>query len=204
MSARSQTATATPEALLVSADLPDLTPSLLSRARSHGLRLVGIATDEHDTTLLRELPLDTILTDPIDAHALQAAVRVDRLLRSSNGAAERRPTCDRHTPRPRSGEGTVLAVVGSRGAPGSERACLLARRARIRRSGGRCWSSSTCSATPASRSGSAPTRARDRCSRCCAPLAAASAALGELLERWLVSRDRLAADAARTARSRSR
>jgi len=65
------------EALLVSADIPDLTASLLSRARSQGLRLVGIASDDHDSIVLRELPLDRTLTAPIDAHALQAAVRVD-------------------------------------------------------------------------------------------------------------------------------
>ena len=68
------------EALLVSADLADLTASLLGRARSHGLRLVGIATDEHDAELLRELPLDAILACPIDAPSLQAAVH-------SSGAA---------------------------------------------------------------------------------------------------------------------
>ena len=115
------------EALLVSADLPDLTPSLLSRARSHGLRLVGIATDEHDAALLRELPLDAILTCPIDA--LDAAGRRSRQRRESQRRrrSDWRPATPTHDARAVNGEGTVLAVVGSRGAPGaSELACSLA------------------------------------------------------------------------------
>ena len=54
-------------------------------------------------------------------------------------------------------------------------------------SGGRCWSSSTCSATAGSTCGSDPTRHRARCSGCCARPATGERALGELLERWLVA-----------------
>lgn len=173
------------EALLVSADMPDLTPSLLSRARTKGLRLVGIATDEHDAALLRDLPLDTVLTDPIDAHALQAAVH-ESTPDSSNGAAttaELRPG-KRHD---RERQGTVLAVVGSRGAPGaSELACslaalacgqwrallveldLLGNAALALRLGSNATQGSLLALLRATRSG--------------------EAALAELLERWLVSR----------------
>ena len=114
------------EALLVSADLADLTASLLSRARSHGLRLVGIATDEHDAELLRELPLDAILACPIDALALQAAVHSSGAA-VGNGAGVAAGDPRRQRPGKAVREGTVLAVVGSRGAPGaSELACSLA------------------------------------------------------------------------------
>ena len=80
-----------PKALLVSADLPDLTPGLLSQARSQGLRLVGIAADEHDAARLRELPLDTILAAPIDA-----ARPTDR--RADDDTPE--PTTATRSPRP--------------------------------------------------------------------------------------------------------
>jgi hypothetical protein len=112
-----------PEALLVSADLPDLTPGLLSHARTHGLRLIGIATDDHDATLLRDLPLDTTLTTPLDPHALHTAIRPATLITNSDRAPEGR------LPRKRTRErdGAVLAVLGGRGAPGaSELACSLA------------------------------------------------------------------------------
>lgn len=114
------------EALLVSADLPDLSASLLSGARSHGLRLVGIANDNHDATLLAELPLDSVLTVPVDAHALQVAVH------TNDGPAANAAAVDHRILQPRDHEraGTVLAVVGSRGAPGaSELACSLAAQA---------------------------------------------------------------------------
>jgi Flp pilus assembly CpaE family ATPase len=114
------------EALLVSVDLPDLSASLLSRARSHGLRLVGIASDDHDATLLADLPLDSVLTVPVDAHALQAAVH------TNGDPAAHAAKIDHRTVRPRDHQraGTVLAVVGSRGAPGaSELACSLAAQA---------------------------------------------------------------------------
>ena len=62
-------------ALLVSADLSGFTPGPLGRARSHGLRVVGIARDNDEAALLRELPLDTVLTTPIDGPRLQEAVR---------------------------------------------------------------------------------------------------------------------------------
>lgn len=177
--------TANAEALLVSADMPDLTASLLSHARTKGLRLVGIATDEHDAALLRDLPLDSVLTDPIDARALQAAVH-ESIRDSSNGAAataDLRPG-KRHD---RERQGTVLAVVGSRGAPGaSELACSLAALA--------CgqWRALLVeldllgSAALALRLGSDATQgsllALLRATR------GGEVALAELLERWLVSR----------------
>ena len=171
------------EALLVSADIPDLTASLLSRARSRGLRLVGIASDDHDTVVLGELPLDRTLTAPIDAHALQAAVRVDAgSAHNVESAAE-----DRRITRERERAGTVLAVIGSRGGPGaSELACSLAALAADE------WKALLVeldllgSAGLALRLGTDPSQgsllALLRATRAGEP------ALGELLERWLVIR----------------
>jgi len=171
------------EALLVSADIPDLSASLLSRARSEGLRLVGIASDDHDSIVLGELPLDRTLTAPVDAHALQAAVRGDGgSARNVEAAVE-----DRRISRERERAGTVLAVIGSRGGPGaSELACSLAARAADQ------WKALLVeldllgSAGLALRLGTDPSQgsllALLRAARAGEP------ALGELLERWLVMR----------------
>ncbi|MBA3841932.1 MAG: hypothetical protein H0X39_04825 [Actinobacteria bacterium] len=177
--------TANAEALLVSADMPDLTASLLSHARTKGLRLVGIAADEHDATLLRDLPLDTVLIDPIDARALQAAVH-ESIRDSSNGAAataDLRPG-KRHG---RERQGTVLAVVGSRGAPGaSELACSLAALA--------CgqWRALLVELDLLGNAGLALRLGSDATQGSLLALLRATqsgeAALAELLERWLVSR----------------
>lgn len=171
------------EALLVSADIPNLTASQLSRARAQGLRLVGIASDDHDSIVLGELPLDRTLTAPVDAHALQAAVRVDA------GSAPRAEAAveDRRISRERERAGTVLAVIGSRGGPGaSELACSLAARAADE------WKALLVeldllgSAGLALRLGTDPSQgsllALLRATR------AQESALGELLERWLVIR----------------
>jgi hypothetical protein len=173
------------EALLVSADLPDLTASRLSRARSHGLRLVGIASDDHDATVLRDLPLDRVLTTPIDAHALQAAIETNGASAANAEAA----TGDQRAVRPGAHEraGTVLAVVGSRGAPGaSELACSLAANAAGH------WKSLLIeldllgSGGLAVRVGSDPSQgsllALLRATR------AGGLALAELLDRWLIER----------------
>jgi Flp pilus assembly CpaE family ATPase len=111
------------EALLVSADVPGLSAGLLSRARSHGLRLIGIAGDEHDAQLLHDLPLDTILAAPIDPAALRAAAQHrSETIADTHTSGPRGPEKP-----PREREGAVLAVIGSRGAPGaSELAASLA------------------------------------------------------------------------------
>ena len=112
-------------ALLVSPDLSDFTPGPLSRARSRGLRVVGIARDEDEAALLRELPLDAVLTAPIAGPQLQAAVHASTGSTNNGPAIATVPPTSR--PHDRERRGTVLAVVGSRGAPGaSELASSLA------------------------------------------------------------------------------
>jgi Flp pilus assembly CpaE family ATPase len=112
-------------ALLVSADLSGFTPGPLSRARSYGLRVVGIARDEDDAALLRELPLDAVLTAPIDGPRLQAAVHASA--GSTNNGAAIATAAPTSLTRGSKRRGTVLAVVGSRGSPGaSELASSLA------------------------------------------------------------------------------
>ncbi len=171
------------EALLVSADIPDLTASLLSRARAQGLRLVGIASDDHDTIVLGELPLDRTLTAPLDAHALQAAVRVDaRSAPLAEAAVE-----DRRISRERERAGTVLAVIGSRGGPGaSELACSLAALAADQ------WRALLVELDLLGSAGLALRLGTDASQGSLLALLRATraeeSALGELLERWLVIR----------------
>lgn len=112
-------------ALLVSPDLSDFTPGPLSRARSRGLRVVGIARDEDEAAPLREMALDVVLTAPIDRAQLQAAVQASSGSTNNGTVIATAPPTSRAHDRER--RGTVLAVVGSRGAPGaSELASSLA------------------------------------------------------------------------------
>ena len=174
------------EALLVSADLPDVSASLLSRARTQGLRLVGIAGDDDDAALLRALPLDTILTAPIDAAVLQAAAR-RQVTGSGNGHLVSAADSASLGARGREREGTVVAVVGSRGAPGaSELACSLAALA------ARQWQVLLVELDLLGGAGLALRLGSDPAHGSLVALLRATrsgeAALGELLERWLVSR----------------
>ena len=171
------------EALLVSADLPDLSASTLSRARSYGLRALGIAADQHDAALLRELPLDAILTTPLDAAELLTAVRPPSSEPSATDVREQRT---RHR-NERQREGTVLGVVGSRGAPGaSELACSLAALAATQ------WQTVMVELDLLGNAGLAVRLGSDAQQGSLLALLRATrsgeAALGELLERWLVSR----------------
>lgn len=166
-----------PEALLVSPDLPELSASLIGRARSRGLRLVGIASDEDDVRLLGKLPLDVVLTPPIDAAALLRAVRSPTSTAAAVAAAG--------SPRTEARHGTVLAVVGSRGAPGaSELACSLAALA------GRQWRSLLVELDLLGSTGYALRLGADPAEGSLLALARATrtdrAALDELLDRWLV------------------
>jgi MinD-like ATPase involved in chromosome partitioning or flagellar assembly len=121
------------EALLVSADLPGLTPALLARARAHGLRLVGISTSDRDAVCLAGLSLDTVLTLPLEAPALERALRPSaRPPRAArpDGARTAPPRVAREAGRRR---GTVVAIVGGRRSPGaSELAASVAALASLR------------------------------------------------------------------------
>ena len=172
-------------ALLVSADLSGFTPGPLGRARSHGLRVVGIARDNDEAALLRELPLDTVLTTPIDGPRLQEAVRAPGES-TTNGHA----TATAAAPRTRGRErrGTLLAVVGSRGTPGaSELASSLATL------GSADWRTLLVELDLLGEGGLALRLGSDPAKGSLLALVRATAtgepALGELLERWLVTRN---------------
>jgi hypothetical protein len=173
-------------ALLVSADLSGFTPGPLGRARSYGLRVVGIARDEDEAALLRELPLDAVLTTPIDGSLLQAAVQAPTGSTTNGGStAAAAPTSEAHG---REQNGTVLAVVGSRGAPGaSEPASSLAAL------GCADWRAVLVELDLLGEAGLALRLGCDPAQGSLLALLRATAtdepAVGELLERWLVMRN---------------
>lgn len=173
-------------ALLVSADMPDFAPGPLSRARSHGLRVVGIARDDQETELLREMPLDAVLTAPIDGPMLQEAVHAP--LERAHSAGEIATAAPSARTRERKRHGTVLAVVGSRGAPGaSELAASLAAL-------GSCtWRTLLVEVDLLGDGGLALRLGSDPAQGSLLALLRATAmgepALSELLERWIVTRN---------------
>lgn len=109
-------------AVLLSADLSGLTPGHCARLRANGLRLLGLALDEHDVERFQDFGLDEILLLPLTGERLAAAV-------APAAALEAIPVeqTDRGVPSADDRAGGVLAVVGGKGAPGaSEFAISLA------------------------------------------------------------------------------
>jgi Flp pilus assembly CpaE family ATPase len=109
-------------ALLLSPGLSGLTAGHCERSRARGLRLVGVALDERDRELLHRLGVDTVISPDEDAQRLTEIVRADhRVIQLA--AQPREPRTEQR----RDGDGTAVAVIGARGAPGaSELAASLA------------------------------------------------------------------------------
>jgi Flp pilus assembly CpaE family ATPase len=165
-------------AVLLSPDLSGLTPAHCVRARANGARLVGIALDEDDRHAVSALGVDATVDADAGADALRRALHA-----STTATAQPAPVAPTNGTRP----GSLVAVVGSKGAPGaSEFAASLAALA------GKRWTSVlveldalggaldlrlAADAHQGSLLGVA--RAAD----------AGDSALRELLERWLATRD---------------
>ena len=104
------------DCVLVSAGLPGLDAGHVARLRAKGLRTAGLALNEQAAALLAELDLDVIVQPPFSADGLLGLLRDRSAAReaiaapvTSRGRAETRPQRD----------GSVVAVVGSKGAPGA-------------------------------------------------------------------------------------
>ena len=166
------------EAVLLSPDLSGLTPAHCVRARARGARLVGIALDEHDRQALSALAVD----ETVDAEAGADALR--RALHEAPTAPTAPPPAA-----PSSGPraGSLIAVIGGKGAPGASEcaaslAALAARRwqallVELDALGGALDLRLAADAHQGSLLGVA--RAAD----------AGESALRELLERWLATRE---------------
>ena len=105
------------EVALLSGDLPGLDTAQVAKLRALGLRAVGLALDARAVTRLRQLDLDAIVESPLSEPDLVGLLRGDRgeapsTFTPAAPEAIRRPSA-------REREGSVLAVVGSKGAPGA-------------------------------------------------------------------------------------
>jgi Flp pilus assembly CpaE family ATPase len=166
-------------AVLFSPDLSGLTPAHCVRARAHGARLVGIALDEDDRRAVSALGVDATVDVDAGADAFRRAFHEA----PTTASAEQAPVVPTNGTRP----GSLVAVVGSKGAPGaSEFAASLAGLAAKRWTsvlveldalGGALDLRLAADAHQGSLLGVA--RAAD----------AGDSALRELLERWLATRD---------------
>jgi Flp pilus assembly CpaE family ATPase len=166
-------------AVLLSPDLSGLTPAHCVRARAHGARLVGIALDEDDRRAVSALGVDATVDVDAGADALRRAFHEA----PTTATAEQAPVVPTNGTRP----GSLVAVVGSKGAPGaSEFAASLAALAAKRWTsvlveldalGGALDLRLAADAHQGSLLGVA--RAAD----------AGDGAMRELLERWLATRD---------------
>jgi MinD-like ATPase involved in chromosome partitioning or flagellar assembly len=125
-------AAGSPDLVLLSAGLPGLDAAALASLRSLGPRLAGLALDERAAAALETLGLELVVRPPAQAGALLSLLALER----------RTPGLEPETPkppRPRGApgrSGSVVAVLGSKGAPGASElaasfAALLARRHRV-------------------------------------------------------------------------
>jgi hypothetical protein len=169
------------EAVLVSADLPGLSAARCALLRASGLRLVGVAFDEVSAAALSAFGVDAIAGPEPDRDSFRRG-----LIDDVNGSRpERRPNDD-PSPARRDADGSILAVVGSRGAPGaSECAASLAALAQRR------WPAALVECDLLGGGLDLRLAADGHAGsllglvRACA---AGEGAVGELLERWLVRR----------------
>jgi Flp pilus assembly CpaE family ATPase len=119
----------TPDAVLLSPELSGLTPAHCERVRATGTRLVGLALDQHERNLLDALGVDETISYEVSREDLLTAV-------GPHSRAPREDTAQQGTPaallppqqrEQRADRGSVIAVLGVRGAPGaSELAASLA------------------------------------------------------------------------------
>jgi hypothetical protein len=104
-----------PDAVLLSPGLAGLTPGHCERIRSGGVRLVGLALDQRDTDALSSFGVDSTVESSVSREELIAATQGER--RQPPAAPPLVPTPAR-VERPDDG-GSILTVIGSRGAPGA-------------------------------------------------------------------------------------
>jgi Flp pilus assembly CpaE family ATPase len=110
-------------AVLLAPELPGLDSGTCARLRSHGLRLLGIALDEHNAHSLDALGVDATLRPPLTSNDVAAACMSE----PPPMEEPRERSRPRRDPEKRTRTGNVLAVVAASGSPGaSECAASLA------------------------------------------------------------------------------
>ncbi len=109
--------------MLLSPGLAGLTPGHCERVRSAGVRLVGLALDQRDTNALASIGVDLTVESSVSREELIAATQGETHEPAAPPAVAASPS---RVQRPEDA-GSVLAVIGGRGAPGaSECAASLA------------------------------------------------------------------------------
>ncbi|HET8895306.1 MAG TPA: hypothetical protein VFM96_14535 [Gaiellaceae bacterium] len=108
------------DAILLSHDLPALDAGTISRLRAKGLRTVGVAASDAAAAALGELDVDVVLRHPFALDDLLDELREPieeqaQISRNSSAGAQARE---------RGRNGNVLAVIGSKGAPGASELAL--------------------------------------------------------------------------------
>jgi hypothetical protein len=178
--------------VLLSPDLSGLTAAHCARARACGARIIGVALDDGQRQELLALGADDIVEPSAPTDVILAALR-GRAPNDTAPAREREaassdpPAPKPHAPAREEAEGSVLAVIGTKGTPGaSECAASLAAFAHDR---WRCLlveldalgSGLDLRLGADPRQGSLLGLVR--------AVAAGDGALGELLERWVTARE---------------
>jgi hypothetical protein len=104
-----------PDAILLSCELSGITPAHCARAKTAGVRIVGLALDDHERDALKGLGVDSTIDSSVSGSDLLAAIRGAPNTAEPPSAAP--PTKQRHE---RGDDaGSVLAVIGAKGAPGA-------------------------------------------------------------------------------------
>jgi Flp pilus assembly CpaE family ATPase len=108
------------DAILLSHDLPALDAGTISRLRAKGLRTIGVAASDAAAAALDELDVDAVLRHPFALEDLLGELRepMDEQAQMSRNGSAGAPT------RERDRNGNVLAVIGSKGAPGASELAL--------------------------------------------------------------------------------
>lgn len=103
------------DAALLSHDLPGLDGACVSRLRAKGLRTVGIAANDAAALVLGELDVDAVIRPPLSlADLLEQLQEPDEQQPRTRADGPSGSRVEESGPR-----GNVLAVIGSKGAPGA-------------------------------------------------------------------------------------
>lgn len=108
------------DAILLSHDLPGIEAGTVSRLRAQGLRTVGVAATDSAAAALHELDVDIVLLPPFGPDELFERLHetgAEDGHPSPNGPAAAHASENRRN-------GNVLAVIGSKGAPGASEFAL--------------------------------------------------------------------------------
>ena len=110
------------DAVLLSPEISGLTPAHCERVRATGARLVGVALDQRERELLDTLEVDASIEHAATREELLAAVQAGASTPVERSQPAEAPVAAAAEHRER--EGSVIALIGAKGAPGSSECAL--------------------------------------------------------------------------------